>query len=72
MHCYILNIEEVGFMVSLRFLKKVFQHYKSMEANDPQGVVNLDPRGMVDRIYIGDRQSLLYTKYICCGPHGKS
>ena len=30
---------------------KVFPHYKSMEANDPQGVVNLDPRGMVDRIW---------------------
>ena len=52
MHCYILNIEDVGFMVSLIYKKKGFPHYKSMEANDPQGVVNLDPRGMVDMIYI--------------------
>ena len=35
-----------------------------MEANDPQGVVNLDPRVMVDMIYIGDRQTFLYTKYM--------
>ena len=52
MRCYILNIEDVGFMVSLRFKKKSFLHYKSMEANDPQEVVNLDPRGMVDMINI--------------------
>ena len=58
MHCCIQNIEDVGFMVSLRFFFKVFPHYKSVEANDPQGVVNLDPRGMVDMIYIGDHQTL--------------
>ena len=52
MHCYILNIEDVGFMVSLRFIKKRFPHYKFMEANDPQGVVNLDPMGKVDMLYI--------------------
>ena len=28
-------------------------HYKSMEANNPQGMVNLYPRGMVARIYVG-------------------
>ena len=26
-----------------------FSHYKSMGANDPHGVANLDPRGMLDR-----------------------
>ena len=31
-----------------------FSHYKSMGANDPRDVANLDPRGMVGRIYVGD------------------
>ena len=31
-----------------------FSHYKSMGANDPQGMANLDPRGMDGRIYVGD------------------
>ena len=29
-----------------------FSRYKSMGANEPQGVVNLDPRGMVGRIFM--------------------
>ena len=54
MHCYILvNIEAVhvlhGFTQNLK--KKV---YKSMEANDPQGMANLDPRGIPGTIYAGD------------------
>ena len=44
MHCYILNFEA---MVSLRF-----PHYKSIEANDPQDMVNLDPRDMVVTIHL--------------------
>ena len=31
----------------------VFSYYKSMEANDSWGVANLDPRGMISRIYEG-------------------
>ena len=31
-----------------------FSHYKSMEANDTWGVVNVDPRGLVVKIYVGD------------------
>ena len=31
-----------------------FSHYKSMGDNEPQGVANLDPRGMIGRIYVGD------------------
>ena len=31
-----------------------FSHYKSMEAIDPWGVVNLDFRGLIGRIYVGD------------------
>ena len=41
-----------------------------MEANDLQGVANLDPRGMVGMIYVEDLPTLLYTKYTSCGPHG--
>ena len=32
-----------------------------MEANDLQGVTNLDPRGMVGMVYVGDHPTLLYT-----------
>ena len=46
-----------------------FSHYKSMGANDPQGMANLDPRGFIGRIYVGDHQTLLHTKYLSCGPH---
>ena len=38
-----------------------FSHYKSMGANEPQGVANLGPRGMVGRIYAGDHLLLLHT-----------
>ena len=31
----------------------VFSYYKSSEVNDPRDVVNLDPRGMIGRIYEG-------------------
>ena len=53
-HCFTQNIKALGLMVSE---KKIFFHvcsyYKSMEANDPRGVTNLDPRGMLCRIYEG-------------------
>ena len=47
-----------------------FSHYKSMGANDPRNMASLDPRGLIGRIYVGDHQTLLYTKYISSGPHG--
>ena len=47
-----------------------FSHYKSMRANEPRGTGNLDPRGMVCRIYVGDHLTLLHTKYQSSGPHG--
>ena len=37
-----------------------------MEAKDPEGLANLEPRGIVGMIYVGDHQALLYTKYISC------
>ena len=30
----------------------MFSYCKSTEDDDPQGVANLDPRSMVDRIYV--------------------
>ena len=36
-----------------------------MGANEPRYVVNLDPRGMVGRIY-----EVVHTKYLSSGPHG--
>ena len=41
-----------------------------MKAKDPEGLANLEPRGMVGMIYVGDHQTLLYTKYISCGSYG--
>ena len=31
-----------------------FSHYNSMGANDPRGVASLGPRGLTDRIYVGN------------------
>ena len=41
-----------------------------MGANELQGMVNLEPRGMIDRIYVGDHLTLLHTKYLSSGPYG--
>ena len=41
-----------------------------MGVNEPQCRANLDPRGMVGRIYVDDHYTLLHTKYVCCGPCG--
>ena len=40
-----------------------------MGANEPRGVANLDPRGMVGRIFVGDHLTLLLTKYLSSGPY---
>ena len=55
----VLNIEAVGSSL----------YSKSMEAKDPDGLANLELRGMVGMIYVGNHQALLYTKYISCGPY---
>ena len=39
-------------MFQRRRFFKVFSYYKSMEANVPRGVANLDPRSMIGRIYV--------------------
>ena len=51
MHCLIQNIETVGLTVLERMNFKC-PLYKSMEANDPRGEVNLDPMGKAGRLYI--------------------
>ena len=33
-------------------------------------MASLEPRGLIDRIYIGDHYILLHIQYISCGPHG--
>ena len=68
---YLLNtrcIESVGSWFQ-KIVLKLFPS-KSMEAKDPDGLVNLEPRGMVGMIYVGDHQKLQYTKYKSCGPYG--
>ena len=52
-HCFTQNIKAPGLMVSEKKIFYVFSYYKSMEPNDPWGVANLDPRGMIVRIYEG-------------------
>ena len=47
-----------------------FSHYKSMGANEPLGAANLDPKGIIGRIYVGNHLTLLHTKYVSRGPHG--
>ena len=49
------------FMVSKDFSKSYSPLYgKSVEAKDPKGLANLEPRDMISMIYIGDHQTLLY------------
>ena len=31
----------------------MFSHYKSIDPNEPRGVANLEPRGMIGSIYEG-------------------
>ena len=40
-----------------------------MGINEPWGVANLDPRGMVGRIYVSDHLTLLHTKYLSSEPY---
>ena len=47
-----------------------FSHHKSMGANEALSVANLDPRGLIGMIYVGDHLTLVHTKYKSRGPHG--
>ena len=55
-----LNIQTLALVV---LEKKTFFHCKCMADRRPWGVINLDPRGTVRRIYEGDYKTLLHTKY---------
>ena len=67
MHCYIIIVKAIGFMVSEDFLKifPIITLRKLM--TDPQSMAKLDPwKDTVARF-----KTLLYTKYINYGPHRK-
>ena len=57
-------------MVSEKKIFLRFSYYKSMGANDPWGEANLDPRGMIGRIYVEYHLTLLHTKYTSFRPYG--
>ena len=42
----------------------------TMGDDDPRGVANLDPRGMIGRIYVEYHLTLLHTKYTSFRPCG--
>ena len=42
----------------------------TMGDDDPRGVANLDPRGMIGRIYVEYHLTLLHTKYTSFRPFG--
>ena len=61
----------MGSMLSEKnIFEAFFFHYKSMGAKEPPDVANLDPRGLIGRIYVGDHLTLLHTKYLSFGPCG--
>ena len=66
MHCYIINVKVIGFMVSEHFLKIFPIITLRTLMTDPQSMAKLDPKDTVARF-----KTLLYTKYINYGPHRK-
>ena len=53
------SLMSLWYKVSLEYgsgtmITTTFSHYNSMGVNDPGGMANLYPRGMVGRIYVGD------------------
>ena len=57
-------------MISEKKTLEVFSYYKCTGDNEPRGMANLIFRGMVGRIYVGDRLTLLHTKYLKSVPYG--
>ena len=47
-----------------------FSYCKSMRANDPRDVADLDPRDMTGRVNVGYHQTWLHTKYTGFRPCG--
>ena len=57
-------------MVLEEKISEFFFHYEGMGANELRSVANLDPRGIVGRIYVGDPLTLLHTKHLSSGAYG--
>ena len=70
LHTKYLSSGSYGFIEEAFF--SFFFYCKSTGANELRSVANLDPRGMIGRIYVGDHLSLLHTKYLSSGPYGCS
>ena len=59
------NMKRIRSRTSEKKWRHHFYHY-----DDPRGVANLDPRGMIGRIYVEYHLTLLHTKYISFRPCG--
>ena len=51
----LLKLEQVAQRATIAHLRAnfTFSYCKSLGDDDPQGLANLDPRGMIGRIYVG-------------------
>ena len=52
-HCFTQNMKALGLMVSEKIFFYVFPITSLWRPMTPRGVANLDPRGMIGRIYEG-------------------
>ena len=43
----------------------MFSYCVTMGDDDPRGMANLDPRGMIGRIYVGYHITLIHTISLC-------
>ena len=72
---YNTNIDVVNDNVYTKFGHNRLIRFQDIEQklnsdDDPRGVVNLDPRGMISRIYVEYHLTLLHTKYTSFRPCG--
>ena len=72
---YDTNIDLVNDNVYTKFGLNRSIHFQDIEQklnsdDDPRGVANLDPRGMIGRIYVEYHLTLLHTKYTSFRPCG--
>ena len=67
------KISQMG-ILQIKLLLYKSLHKKSYNTDDidddPRGVANLDPRGMIGRIYVEYHLTLLHTKYTSFRPCG--
>ena len=52
-HCFYQNIKALGLMVSEKKIFYIFPIISLWRPMTPRGVANLDPRGMIGRIFEG-------------------